>query len=123
MIPYLLYEDAGVAIDFLVATFGFEERVRLPTQWGGVAHCELGYEQGVVMVADGEAAGCSSMVIVYVDDVDAHHAATLAAGVAVDAPPEDQAFGERSYAVVDPGGHRWHFHGKSTERVVLATDG
>jgi uncharacterized glyoxalase superfamily protein PhnB len=121
VIPYLLYEDAGAAIDFLVSTFGFEEHLRLPTQWGGVAHCELRFGQGVVMVAEGEPA--SSMVIVYVDDVDAHHRATVAAGVRAEAPPEDLVHGERSYAVVDPGGHRWHFHSKPEERRLLATDG
>jgi hypothetical protein len=39
--PYLYYEDAGAAMDWLVRVFGFEEIVRMPNPDGRVGHAEL----------------------------------------------------------------------------------
>ncbi|MEE3922472.1 VOC family protein [Micromonospora sp. BRA006-A] len=59
------------------------------------------------------------MCIVYVEDVDAHHKATVAAGV--DAPePEDQPYGARIYIVTDPGGHQWTFWQHLTDEAAGA---
>jgi len=47
--------------------------------------------------------------MVPVPDVDAHHAAAVAAGARVLNPPTTHPYGERQYSVIDPGGHRWTF--------------
>jgi methylated-DNA-[protein]-cysteine S-methyltransferase len=51
VIPYLLYADAGAAMDWLVKTFGFTVRARDARQDGTVRHGELQLDGGgVIMV-------------------------------------------------------------------------
>lgn len=120
IIPYLIYKDAPAAIDFLCKTFGFEERFRMPGENGKIMHAELGYQDNVVMLATtvpemGHAnpedlPGRASLVLCYVDDVDAHHARAKAAGADITRELEDQPYGDRTYGTVDPEGHEWFFH-------------
>ncbi len=118
IIPYLYYQDAVEALAFLHDAFGFNERLRVPAADGGVMHAELGFEENVVMLAgplrgahgevrDLDTSGGS--VMCYVDDVDAHHAHAVAAGANITRALEDQPYGDRLYAAVDPGGHQWFF--------------
>ncbi|MFI7303946.1 VOC family protein [Micromonospora aurantiaca] len=126
--PYLYYEDAGAALDWLVRTFGFTEKVRYLDGAGVVREAELHAGDTLIMLhgadpgywAKQSAPGpVGHMCIVYVEDVDAHHKATVAAGV--DAPePEDQPYGARIYIVTDPGGHQWTFWQHLTDEVRLA---
>jgi catechol 2,3-dioxygenase-like lactoylglutathione lyase family enzyme len=48
-------------------------------------------------------------VIIHVDDVDALHARTRAAGLAPEAPPRDAEWGERYFHLTDPDGHELSF--------------
>lgn len=48
-------------------------------------------------------------VIVYVDDVDAHHAQAVAAGLRPEFSPRDGSWGERYFHIVDPDGHELGF--------------
>lgn len=41
VVPYLLYEDAGAAMDWLIRAFGFTERARDRQSDGTVRHGEL----------------------------------------------------------------------------------
>ena len=118
IIPYLYYEDAMEALAILHDAFGFSERLRVPAPAGGIMHAEIGFEGNIVMLAgplrdehgdvrDLETSGSS--VMCYVDDVDAHHAHALEAGANMTRAPEDQPYGDRLYAAVDPGGHQWFF--------------
>ena len=50
--PYLYYEDAGAAMDWLVKAFGFEERMRMENDQGRVGHGELLIGDGLVMVGE-----------------------------------------------------------------------
>jgi uncharacterized glyoxalase superfamily protein PhnB len=51
VIPYLLYADAGAAMDWLIGTFAFTERVRDQRGDGTVRHGELLLGNGgVIMV-------------------------------------------------------------------------
>ncbi len=119
IIPYILYADATAALEFLDKAFGFEERFRLPMPDGAIGHAEVGYEGNVVMLATAmEANGHASprdlpathgLIVCYVDDVDAHYARARAAGAKILAEPEDQFYGDRSYASADLEGHHWHF--------------
>jgi uncharacterized glyoxalase superfamily protein PhnB len=47
--------------------------------------------------------------MVQVDDVDAHHRQALDAGATIIDAPADQEYGERTYRVMDPEGHRFIF--------------
>jgi uncharacterized glyoxalase superfamily protein PhnB len=113
--PYLYYEDAPRALDWLVNAFGFTERMRATYPDGRIGHCELAYGDSVVMVgsppeyrADGGNAARFGLYV-HVDDVDAHHARALAAGARVQEPPTDQEYGVRSYGVLDCEGNQWWF--------------
>ena len=115
--PTLTYEDAPAAIDWLCRAFGFEERLVVPNETGGVLHSELSFGPGVIMVSSPKSGrvgpttlgGTYGGLCVRVDDPDAHHARAVAAGADVVQPLRDEAFGSRGYAVRDPGGHYWYF--------------
>ena len=120
VIPYLLYEDAPAAIEFLCKTFGFEERFRMPQPDGSIGHAEIGFQGNIVMLATRvkemghetprNLPARHSMVLCYVDDVDAHYARAKAAGAKITAELEDQFYGDRTYRATDIEGHEWNFH-------------
>jgi PhnB protein len=119
VIPMLNYSDAGAAITFLCAAFGFEEVGRLEMEGGVIGHAELRMGParvtlascfpGMGLVSPRVLEGVSVQLRVMVDDVDAHHAHAAAAGATIVTAPEDQFYGERVYRAVDPEGHRWVF--------------
>jgi uncharacterized glyoxalase superfamily protein PhnB len=51
----------------------------------------------------------TSDIVVYVDDVDAHHRRVSAAGGRPSSAPADQEYGLRDYSVLDNEGHLWTF--------------
>jgi uncharacterized glyoxalase superfamily protein PhnB len=124
----LAYQDPVRAIDWLVAAFGFEVRIKVPDDSGGIRHSELTFGEAVVMVAGERSHGpgfarspkslngaITQALFIYVDDIEAHYSRTLAAGGAVvgrelattDYGPE--YWTDRGYSVLDPEGHSWHF--------------
>jgi uncharacterized glyoxalase superfamily protein PhnB len=114
--PYLLYEDAGTALDFLSRAFGFEETKRNTSPGGQVTHAEMRYHGGEIHMGQPSPpssprsyGGTTVLLYVYVDDVDAHCAQARAAGAEVLDEPEDQEYGERRYHCRDPEGHSWYF--------------
>jgi PhnB protein len=115
--PYLLYEDVDAAVDFLVQSFGFVERVRMPGPEGKALHAEVGFEEGVVMMGNpgpdyrnpAHRGGATQLVYIYVDDVDAHFGVAQSAGVRILQDPADQFYGDRTYTAEDPEGHQWTF--------------
>jgi PhnB protein len=123
--PYLYYEDAAAAIEWLTAAFGFRERMRMPGEDGRVMHAELELDGGVVMLAtpprpefkSPKAIGATlSSVYTYVDDVDAHFERARAAGAEIVQEPATMPYGDRHYGARDPEGHEWWF-GQHVEDV------
>ena len=117
VIPYLLYEDAVAALDWLTITFGFRVRARDDRPDGSVRHAELVLDRGgVVMLGSpgrgfrgpARLGGATQMVRVIVADVRAHRALSLSAGAEV-SPLEPGPPGWTSYSVTDPEGHQWYF--------------
>ncbi|HEY2770831.1 MAG TPA: VOC family protein [Solirubrobacteraceae bacterium] len=107
VIPQLVYDDVGAAVEWLCATFGFAERWHV-----GDHRAQLTLGNSTIVVTEprtSQALPGPQSLLVRVDDVDAHHARTVAAGATVIAEPRDHAYGERQYAVEDPGGHHWGF--------------
>jgi uncharacterized glyoxalase superfamily protein PhnB len=107
--PYLYYDDAGAALDWLARVLGFGTSVRYVDGEGVVQEGEIEVGATRLMVsgrAPGPDEGAGLLLVVHVADVDAHHAATVAAGVAAD-PPVQQPYGPRTYDVRDPWGYRW----------------
>lgn len=117
IIPYLSYDDAPAAIEFLCAAFGFEERFRYPMPDGRVGHAELGFQGNAVMLSSAwegfgappeRLGGVHAQIYCLVDDVDAHFARAREAGATIASEPLDE-HGTRHYRAVDPEGHRWIF--------------
>ena len=119
IVPNLAYEDAPAAIEFLCRAFGFNEEMRMEMPDGRLGHAELTLHGDTLMLASAfPEAGLGSpkdlphlhaQVSIYVDDVDAHHEAAVAAGAEIMEPPMDMFWGDRIYRAVDPEGHRWMF--------------
>jgi uncharacterized glyoxalase superfamily protein PhnB len=115
--PYLLYEDAPRAIEYLERTFGFAMR-RSETGGAGRLHAELllGADGLVMLGQAGEgfrsprALGSfpPSMIHMYVDDVDALHERARAAEADV-TDLELSPAGDRRFTATDPEGQMWVF--------------
>ena len=120
IVPYLYYEDAGPALEFMERAFGFQIdfAFRNPDD-GRVLTARVRTGSGVVLVGPGmEAFGTrgtpdpdfvTSMTYVYVDDVDAHYECALREGAQIRAEPHEHFGGNRQYTASDPGGQRWTF--------------
>jgi uncharacterized glyoxalase superfamily protein PhnB len=112
--PALRYRDAARAIDFLVEAFGFRRQMVHEGDDGKIAHAELSYGDGIVMVSSdseepwGSHAGQGWNYVV-VDDADAHHAQAKAAGAEIVRELEDQDYGSRDYSARDFEGNLWSF--------------
>jgi uncharacterized glyoxalase superfamily protein PhnB len=116
VVPILVYEDVGKAIDWLCDTFGFKERLRAAVPGGSVTHAQLDIAEGAVML--GRRGGefrpprpdeVSQYVTVHVEDVDKHCEHARQCGARILKSPANMPFGERQYSIEDLGGHRWTF--------------
>jgi uncharacterized glyoxalase superfamily protein PhnB len=115
--PALRYKDAKGAITFLKEAFGFTEHAVHEAPNGTIAHAELAFGSGMVMLgstsdgSDGRLALESGPAWLYVvvDDPDAHHRRAVAAGAEVVQPLTDEDYGSRGYTVRDPEGNVWSF--------------
>ena len=52
----------------------------------------------------------AGMTVITVDDTDAHHARSAAAGAAIVSPPVDQPYRVREDGARDPEGRLWYRH-------------
>jgi uncharacterized glyoxalase superfamily protein PhnB len=117
VVPYLLYEDGGAAMNWLISVLGFTERARDRLDDGTVRHGELLLEDGgVVMLGSagegfrgpGRLGEVTQMICVTITDLLAHRERAHAAGASV-SEISIRANRARSYTVDDPEGHRWYF--------------
>ena len=120
IIPYLYYEDAGEAIEFMERAFDFEiEFAFRDPNSNDVLHATMNIGSGTIFVGPGmEAFGTqgtpnsevvSSMTYVFVEDVERHYEKALAEGAILRSELEEHFGGNRQYTVSDPGGQRWTF--------------
>ncbi|HET8932822.1 MAG TPA: VOC family protein [Polyangiales bacterium] len=120
----IFYDDPKRAIEWLCKVFGFEVRLIVETGEGAIAHSELVYGEGLIMVGDAHkqefwrsprtAGGNTQSLMVIVDDVEAHCARSKSHGVELFQELKISDYGEeywkdRSYGAVDCEGHRWWF--------------
>lgn len=112
--PSLRYRDASRAIKFLDEAFGFEPKMVVDGEDGTIAHAELVYRGGMVMLGSerddthGSHVGHGWLYVV-VDDADAHYARAKAAGAEIVRELEDQEYGSRDYSARDFEGNMWSF--------------
>ena len=118
--PFIRYQDAPKAIDFLCDAFGFERVTVIPGEAGSVAHATLRLGEGMIMVGTGQsplarnargadAGKAEHGLYVFVPNADAHHAKAKAAGADVTREVENTEYGSREYSVLDPEGYHWSF--------------
>lgn len=123
IIPSMLYHDAPTAIAWLERAFDFKPHLVVPGDKGTIAHAQLTYGAGMIMIGSAETFAFPELlktprevggigtqeVCVTVTDADAHHARAVAAGAVVVTPLVDKDYGGRGYSARDPEGHVWHF--------------
>ena len=125
IIPVLRYRDAPVAIEWLCQTFGFEKNLVVPNEDGSIAHAQLSFGNGMIMLGSvpkqetdfgrlmkqpdeiGGAETQSSYVVV--EDADAIHARAKAAGARIAIEIKDEDYGGRGFSCYDLEGHLWSF--------------
>jgi len=107
--PYLLVQAPEKLIDFVKASFGAEEMLRMPGPDGtGVSHAEVRIGDSVVMMgqpADGTM--MPAAIYLYVADADAIYQRALKAGGESTEEPNDTFYGDRRAGVKDPCGNLW----------------
>jgi uncharacterized glyoxalase superfamily protein PhnB len=113
----------NAAIEWLCKAFGFEKHLVVPGENGTVAHAQLSFGNGMIMLGSArddefgrrvkpprETGGIGTQsAYVIVEDADAHHARAKAAGAEIVMEVEDQDYGGRLYSCLDPEGHLWSF--------------
>jgi len=123
VIPAMRYRDAAAAIEWLCNAFGFEKHLVVPGENGGIAHAQLSFGNGMIMLGSArddefgqwvkpprEIGGVGTQsAYVIVDDADAHYARAKAARAEIVTEVEDQDYGGRLYSCRDPEGHLWSF--------------
>ena len=115
--PYLYYEDVAGALAWLARAFGLRERVRMEGPDGGIAHAEMEFADGVVMMGrpapdyrnPRRLGGVTQSLYLYTDELDKHFRRAVEAGAKIVSEPADQFYGDRHYAAEDPEGHVWYF--------------
>ncbi|MGY8666860.1 VOC family protein [Bradyrhizobium sp. UFLA05-109] len=109
--PYLIVDGAEKVIHFMKEAFGaqplFEPMMRPD---GKVMHAEFKIGSSIVMIADSSerAQATSTMLYLYVPNVDAVYQKAIKAGGTSLMEPTDQFYGDRSGGVKDPAGNHWH---------------
>jgi uncharacterized glyoxalase superfamily protein PhnB len=112
--PALRYRDAPAAIDWLERAFGFERKEVHENPDGSVAHAEMTFGDGVLMLGSakqdpfGERVG-QGWLYVAADGIDELHDRAVAAGAEVLRPLEDTDYGSRDFTVRDLEGNVWSF--------------
>lgn len=118
----IFYDDPKRAIDWLCKAFGFEVRLIVETGAGTIAHSELVYGDGLVMLGGTDenwksprsVGGNTQSLSVFVDDVEAHLAQAKSHGAEVyrelaTSDYGDEYWSDRTYGALDLEGHRWWF--------------
>jgi uncharacterized glyoxalase superfamily protein PhnB len=125
VIPCLRYRNAPAAIAWLCDTFGFEEHLVVPGENGSIAHAQLSFGNGMIMlgstssidneysklITQPEDIGGSQTQTVYVvvDNADAVYDRVKAAGMEVLMDLKEEDYGGRGFTCRDLEGHIWSF--------------
>jgi len=125
VIPGLRYRDAAKAIDWLCQAFGFEKHLVVPGEGNDIAHAQLTYGNGMIMLGSagkhggvfdelmrtpGEVAGANTQSpYVIVDDCGAHYERARSAGAEIVLELKDQDYGGSGYTCRDLEGNVWSF--------------
>jgi len=123
VIPCLRYRDAPAAIEWLCRVFGFEQHLVVSNQDGTIAHAQLSFGAGMIMLGSvvesefgrlmkqpDEIGGAETQTAyVIVSDADAVYAQAKAAGATIVMEIKDEDYGGRGFTCRDPEDHLWSF--------------
>lgn len=125
IIPGMRYEDAPAAIEWLCDAFGFEKHMVVPNDDGTVAHAQLTFGNGMIMLGSvrendrefdknikqpNEIGGAETQTAyIIVSDADAVYARAKEAGAEIVMDIKDEDYGGRGFSCRDPEGHLWNF--------------
>jgi uncharacterized glyoxalase superfamily protein PhnB len=123
VIPALRYRDAPAAIEWLCRAFGFEKHLVVPGEQGKIAHAQLVFGNGMIMLGSGHGGAYDRLIrnpseigpavtqapYIIVADPDEHYRQARAAGAEMVMDIADQEHGGRAYTCRDPEGHIWNF--------------
>jgi uncharacterized glyoxalase superfamily protein PhnB len=122
IIPALRYKDAPAAIDWLCRAFGFEKHAVYPSPDGTIAHAQLSFGNGMVMLGSLNKDAPNSKLLtqpgeigdketqtpyLVVSDCDKVYATAKAAGAQMVIDIRDMDYGGRGFTCRDPEGHIW----------------
>ena len=120
-IAFLTYDDAPAALDWLQEAFGFERSAVHEGPDGTIAHAELTYGDGMIMLGNAgdnglgmktprELGAVTQGVYVIVDEgIDRHYERARSAGAEIVRALHDTDYGSRDYMARDPEGNLWSF--------------
>ena len=123
VIPTMRYQDAAAAIEWLCKAFGFERHLVVPGANGTIAHAQLTFGNGMIMLGSAHDDEYGKLVkppralggvstqgpYIVVTDADVHYRRAVAAGAKIEIDIKDEDYGGRGYTCRDPEGHVWNF--------------
>lgn len=126
--PYLCVVDVDKAVEFYEKVFGFKRREEVSkNEKGESVHCELLYQDAMVMVGLEGAYGqsekspatssveCPTSLYVYCEDVDEFCKKAKNNGAEILSEPEDTFWGDRMCRLKDLNGYTWSFATNKTQ--------
>ena len=124
VVPCLRYRDAPKAIEWLCAVFGFEKHLVVPNDDGSIAHAQLVFGNGMVMLSSvpktetefgrltqqpDEIGGMETQSpYLIVSDADLVYQQAKAAGAKIEIEIKDEDYGGRGFSCRDLEGHLWN---------------
>jgi uncharacterized glyoxalase superfamily protein PhnB len=124
VIPCLRYRDAPKAIEWLCSVFGLEKQLVVPNNDGTIAHAQLSFGNGMVMLgsvsnADSEFGHLTRQPdeidgietqspYLIVSDADSVYQRAKAAGSKIEIEIKDEDYGGRGFSCRDVEGHLWN---------------
>jgi uncharacterized glyoxalase superfamily protein PhnB len=124
VVPYLRYRDAQKAIEWLCLVFGFDQQLVVPNDDGTIAHAQLSFGNGMVMLCSAVKAEAefgrlsqqpdeidgreTQFPYLIVADADEVYRRAKAAGAKMEVEIKDEVYGGRSFTCRDLEGHLWN---------------
>lgn len=123
VLPCLRYRNAPAAIEWLCRTFGFEKHLVVPGENGTIAHAQLSFGNGMIMLGSvsnnefgrlmkqpDEIGGAETQsAYVIIADADAIYTKAKSAGAEIVMEIKDEDYGGRGFSCRDLEGHLWNF--------------
>lgn len=121
IIPCLRYRNAPAAIEWLCQTFGFEKQLVVPNEDGTIAHAQLSFGNGMIMLGSvsenefgrlmkqpDEIGAETQSAYLIVSNADLIYQRAKSAGAEIILEIKDEDYGGRGFTCRDLEGHLWN---------------